>query len=256
MDYYKAILMPTIVIWSSIALVYSKSSAVGSQENKNLANVTINSTSLPSTSSTIVSPYSVQIESKISKNTDQLPLPSSSSSPIALSPSSSITFLTSSMPPIINNTKGSPKSSEIYDFSSTLNSTLDSSLSNIDDSVTLVNLNTVTSTSNVSSYVSQLPPNHNQLYEQPQPQSQSNQLSFLSIEFIAISCSGLLILTIITVASVYGCIKVYHKRYPVRIGFGRKFSTFENPIYTQKSSSSCEIDSSRENQAGPTGNEA
>lgn len=45
--------------------------------------------------------------------------------------------------------------------------------------------------------------------------------------------AGLIVLVLIIVIAV----SIYHKRYPVRMRFGRKFSTFENPIYRQKPTS-------------------
>lgn len=45
--------------------------------------------------------------------------------------------------------------------------------------------------------------------------------------YIIIGAAGLLLLIIIIITSIV----VYRKRYPVRLGLGRKFDTFQNPIY-------------------------
>lgn len=45
--------------------------------------------------------------------------------------------------------------------------------------------------------------------------------------YIIIGAAGLLLFIIIVITSIV----VYRKRYPVRLGLGRKFDTFQNPIY-------------------------
>lgn len=45
--------------------------------------------------------------------------------------------------------------------------------------------------------------------------------------YVIIGATGLVGLIIVTIISV----AIYRKRYPVRLGLGRKFDTFQNPIY-------------------------
>lgn len=45
--------------------------------------------------------------------------------------------------------------------------------------------------------------------------------------YVIIGATGLISLIIVTIISVV----IYRKRYPVRLGLGRKFDTFQNPIY-------------------------
>lgn len=46
--------------------------------------------------------------------------------------------------------------------------------------------------------------------------------------YLILGCCASLVVLIIIVAI---CIVVYRRRYPVRLGLGRKFDTFQNPIY-------------------------
>lgn len=72
-------------------------------------------------------------------------------------------------------------------------------------------------------------------------ESESNQHYFLdfihslsTVELIVYSVLIVLVCPTILGFVIYGIVTLYHKRYPVRMRFGRKFSTFENPIYKQK----------------------
>ncbi|XP_053204513.1 putative protein TPRXL [Panonychus citri] len=263
-QYHQNLIVSTIMVLCFLPFLWSvkfDSQSPIQRVTDHLNDSTISNTSTSSPSSSVNLFNSVQSDHNFLNTTSPSPSPTNTTATLSLSNLSPSSSTTKSFPSstIINNSVLPKSSADIESSSNKNDSTADSSLSTATMStnnytritlMTDINLNQPVTTILSSQSLS----TSQQQQQQDQQQQSTIKTSFPPpfLEFVALSAVLLIITVALLVGAIYGCVKVYHTRYPIRITFGRKFSTFENPIYVQKASSSCEIDTSRENQAGPT----